>query len=78
MKNIQIMDGAINCVYDICAATDEEFSFIFPEEQDVAFIDEIYERGGAKVLDEAFKNIWSRRVPKHEVQGIHGLSLLRA
>jgi hypothetical protein len=40
MKNIQVIDGAENCVYDIFAATDEEFSLIFPRGQDVAFIDE--------------------------------------
>jgi len=29
MKNIQVMDGAVNCVYDIFAATGEEFAWIF-------------------------------------------------
>lgn len=73
MKNIQVIDGAINCVYDVFAATDEEFSLIFLEEQDVAFIDEVYERGSAETLDKTFKNIWGRRISKREVQGIHGL-----
>lgn len=41
MKNIQVIDGAINSVYDIFVATDEEFLLIFPEEQDIAFIDEV-------------------------------------
>jgi len=26
MKNIQVIDGAVNCAYDIFAATDEEFA----------------------------------------------------
>lgn len=73
MKNIQVIDGAINSVYDIFAATDEEFSLIFPEGNDIAFIDEVYARGNAKALDKAFKNIWGRRIPKREVSGIHGL-----
>lgn len=73
MKNIQIIDGAINTVYDIFSATDEEFSLIFPDGQDVAFIDEVYEHGNSDVLDTAFKNIWARRVPKLEANGIHGL-----
>ncbi len=41
MKNIQVIDGAVNCVYDIFAATEEEFDLIFPSGQDVAFIDEV-------------------------------------
>ncbi len=73
MKNIQIIDSAVNCVYDIFAATDEEFSLIFPVGQDVAFIDEVYERGNVKKLDKAFQNLWSRRIPKQDAQGIHGL-----
>ena len=28
MKNIQIIDGAQNCVYDIFSATDEEFALV--------------------------------------------------
>ncbi|GKS93404.1 MULTISPECIES: hypothetical protein [unclassified Acidovorax] len=73
MKNIQIIDGAQNCVYDIFSATDEEFLLLFPGGVDIAFIDEIYATGDAKVLDEVFNNIWQRRVKKLEVQGIHGL-----
>jgi len=73
MKNIQIIDGAQNCVYDIFSATDEEFSLIFHDGKDIAFIDEIYIMGDIRLLDNAFKNIWQRRVKKSEVQGIHGV-----
>ena len=56
MKNIQIIDGAINCVYDIFAATDEEFATIFPEGTDIAFIDEVYARENSEKLDGIFQN----------------------
>jgi hypothetical protein len=72
MKHIQVIDGAINSVYDIFAATEEEFSLIFPEGQDIAFIDEVYQRQCADVLDSTFTKIWERRVPKREANGIHG------
>lgn len=72
MKNIQVIDGAVNCVYDVFAATEEEFDAIFPGGQDVAFIDEVYNNGKPELLDLAFKAIWERRVPKLLVQGIHG------
>jgi hypothetical protein len=73
MKNIQAIDGARNCVYDIFAATDEEFSLIFQNGHDVAFIDEVRGRGNQHELDVVFSRIWSRRVPKRDVLGIHGL-----
>jgi hypothetical protein len=72
MKNIQIIDGAENCVFDIFAATDEEFALIFPDGQDVAFIGEVFTRGLKTQLDAAFKSIWARRVPKRDAMGIHG------
>lgn len=73
MKNIQIIDGAINCVYDIFAATDEEFALIFPDETNISFIDEVMSRHDDAVIDEAFQRIWSRPVQKSEAIGIHGL-----
>lgn len=73
MKNIQVIDGAQNSVYDIFAATDEEFALLFPNGTDIAFIDEIYAAGDEEKLNVAFNAIWQRRVKKSEVQGIHGI-----
>jgi hypothetical protein len=72
MKNIQVIDGADNCVYDIFQATDDEYNLIFISGQDIAFIDEIYMRGEQKELDGVFLKIWDRRIKKIDVQGIHG------
>lgn len=72
MKNIQVIDGADNCVYDVFAATDEEFALIFPERTDVAFIDEVLARPQQEQVDLAFSAIWKRRVRKTEISGIHG------
>ena len=73
MKNIQIIDGADNCVYDIFSATEEEFALIFPGQTDIAFIDEIYSSADKYTLDSAFNNIWRRRMEKSRAQGIHGI-----
>jgi hypothetical protein len=73
MNNIQVFDGAENSVYDIFAATDEEFALIFPQGEDVAFIDEVMARGPEIELDAAFARIWARRIRKRDVKGIHGL-----
>ncbi|MCP3852501.1 MAG: hypothetical protein GY694_20065 [Gammaproteobacteria bacterium] len=73
MKNIQIIDGALNCVYDIFEATEEQFVLIFPEGTDIAFIDEVYERENESELDSAFEKIWKRRVSKRNAIGVHGI-----
>lgn len=75
MKNIQVIDGAINTVYDIFAATDEEFALIFPAGTDVAFIDEVLANGDEKLLGDVFKAIWPRRLAKKDAMGIHGILL---
>ena len=73
MKNIQVVDGAENCVYDIFQASETEFALVFPNGTDVAFIDEVYKSGNRVELDRAFEAIWKRRVPKTHANGIHGL-----
>ncbi len=73
MKNIQIIDGARNCVYDIFMATEEEFVLIFPDGTDIAFIEDVYARSNTQALEVAFNNIWQRRIKKCDVQGIHGI-----
>ena len=56
VKNIQVIDGALNAVYDIFQATDEEFALIFPPGQDIAFIDEVIAREVHAELDAALSN----------------------
>ena len=74
MKNIQVIDGAENSVYDIFAASNADFALIFPPGEDVAFIDEVIGRQKARKeqLKAAFNRIWKHRVRKREAKGIHG------
>jgi hypothetical protein len=70
MKNIQVIDGANNCAYDVYSATEEEFLIIFPEQdQDIQFVEDIKEDENVK---KALSQIWNRRLKKTEVNGIHG------
>lgn len=73
MKNIQVIDGALNAVYDIYQATDREFSLIFPPGHDIAFIDEAMARGPRSEFDQALTQIWMRRIPKAQAMGIPGI-----
>lgn len=73
MKNIQVIDGAVNSEYAIYAVTDEEFVKIFPADgQNVEFIEDLRERLGEDEIDEVFRDVWGRRVDKPDVVGIHG------
>ncbi len=73
MKNVQVIDGAINCTYAIYAFTDDEFAKIFPDRgQDVEFIEDARKRLGSENLGRTLKYVWSRLIKKPEVVGIHG------
>jgi hypothetical protein len=73
MKNIQVIDGASNCSYDIFAMTDEEFRILFPSPgQDIEFIEDAIDRTGNDELGEIMRNVWKRPVKKPDVTGIHG------
>ncbi|MFK3650316.1 hypothetical protein ACI2IY_18065 [Lysobacter enzymogenes] len=73
MKNVQVIDGAISCVYDVFALSDEDFDLLFPSGQDVAFIDEVLARHPPATLEPVFERLWRNRVRKREVIGLHGL-----
>lgn len=73
MKNVQVVDGAVNCTYSIYAFTDEQFSMIFPGPgQDIEFIEDVRGRLDRAALDKPFKDVWTRLIQKPDVMGIHG------
>lgn len=77
MKNIMVIDGALNCVYDIFQASDDEFALIFPGNTDIAFIEDVWSESmpeeHLKLLGQVFQNLWNRPVKKRDANGIHGL-----
>lgn len=73
MKNIQVIDGADNCVYDIYQISTEDFDTIFPElNQNIEFIEDLEKRIGIEQITELNSRIWNNRISKSEVNGIHG------
>ena len=72
MKNIQVIDGAQNCTYDIFAVSDEEFEQIFPNGQDIEFAEDFFERLGGDAAAAVITPAWTRPVAKVDVAGIHG------
>jgi hypothetical protein len=70
LKNIQIIDGALNCTFSVFQATDEEFKLLFPNYgQDILFSDEIVNEEKVK---KSLSNIWKRPILKQNANGIHG------
>lgn len=73
MKNVQVIDGALNAAYTIFAVTEDEFRFIFPDEgQNVEVIEDMVERLGDARVGEIMAPVWDREIPKPDVSGIHG------
>ncbi|MEZ5823210.1 MAG: hypothetical protein R3C97_00210 [Geminicoccaceae bacterium] len=74
MKNIMIVDGARNCVYDIFAIEDEYFKLIFPEDgQDIEFVEDFIGRCGALEHKQILSKLWKRPIIKSKANGIHGI-----
>jgi hypothetical protein len=72
MKNIQIIDGALNTTFSIFQASEEEFAAIFPDGRDIDTIEDVIERLGAEEVDRVIGPIWARPILKSEAMGIHG------
>ena len=75
MKNIQIIDGALNATFSLFQATDEEFAAIFPNGSDMQIIEDVFERLGQEQFGNAVTPMWDRPVLKIDAVGIHGTLL---
>ncbi|QNN65261.1 hypothetical protein H9L12_01010 [Sphingomonas rhizophila] len=73
MKNVQIIDEAINSRYAIYSVSDDEFAKLFPgERQDIEFVEDVIDRLGEEAAAAILEPMWDRMIPKPEIQGIHG------
>ena len=72
MKNVQIIDDAINATFSIFQATDEEFSVIFPDGRDIEVADDLVERVGEVEVRRVLEPLWKRPILKRYAMGIHG------
>ncbi len=72
MKNIQVIDGAENCTYDLFAIDDADFDLIFPEGRDIEFIDDFIDRVGEEKAGKIMEKVWKNWMDKKNAHGIHG------
>jgi len=73
MKNIQVIDGADNCTYDIYSISEDKFLILFPNErQNVEFIEDVFKRLGDEFAGNLLADLWGAPCSKSSVEGIHG------
>ena len=72
MKNILIIDGAMNATFSVFQSTQEEFEAIFPDGRDMEFVEDLIERMGVGETGALLSPIWERPILKKDAQGIHG------
>jgi hypothetical protein len=73
MKNIQVIDGALNSTFSIFQATDEEFALLFPEAgQDIQYAEDLPHLADQPAVEAALSRIWQRPIRKRDAMGIHG------
>ena len=73
MKNIQVIDGAVNCAYCVYAIPDRAFKAIFPRAgQDIEFVEDLVKRVGTKAAVKLVMTTNKPPIQKAEIAGIHG------
>jgi hypothetical protein len=73
LKNIQIIDRALNATFSVFQATEDEFTTIFPlDGQDMELIEDFIERSGEAQARRILETIWERPILKRDTHGIHG------
>ena len=71
MRNIQVIDEARNCRYDIFQISGDDFAMLFPGEgQDIEFAEDFFARNAN--AEAIFNGLWRVRLDKKNVAGIHG------
>ena len=72
MKNIQVLDGAVNATYRIFQATDEELATIFSApSQDMEFIEDLFARTEEGTARDILEHLWKRPITKRDAMGIY-------
>jgi hypothetical protein len=76
MKNVLVIDGALNCTFSVFQATDEEFALIFPEPmQDMQYAEDLAELSDQAAIDAALGRLRQRPIRRRDANGIHGTLL---
>lgn len=73
MKNVQVIDRALNATYSVFQMTEHEFGLVFPlPGQDIEFAEDLFERLRDEKAETLLAAVWARPVRKAEISGLHG------
>jgi hypothetical protein len=72
MRNVQVVDGAINTAYAIYSIGERDFRALFPRGRNIEFAEDFTRRVGRSRANGILERLWSHPVHKPEVRGIHG------
>ncbi len=72
MKNVQIINSAMNATFSVFQATEEEFAAIFPDGRDMELVEDMIERLGEGAASSVLGPLWNRPILKRDALGIHG------
>jgi hypothetical protein len=72
VKNIQVIDDALNCLFEVFSVPDEDFELIFPEGRDIEFSDDFVARVGESQASAILERCWEHIQDKKQISGIHG------
>ena len=69
-----VIDGARNSTHNIFTISDDLFEIVFPNETDIAFLDEVTMRIESLGVDQVafFDQLYADPVKKKNVHGLHG------
>lgn len=72
MKNVQLIEPAENCAYNIYSMPDEDFELMFPNGQDIEFVEDFWKRLGKKRAGQIYASLNKNLLRKPKIHGIHG------
>jgi len=76
MKNIRVIDGALNCTFSIFQATEDEFVLLFPDpRQDIQYAEDLALLQQQERVEAALSRIRERPIRKQDALGIQGTLL---
>lgn len=71
MKNIEIVDGALNSRFEIYTVEDNVFDTLFPDEKDEVYLEDLSEELQNDTV--FWDQVYALEVERRLVQGIHGI-----
>jgi hypothetical protein len=72
VKNVQVIDGAVNSVFEIYEVDDETFSVLFPVGNDIVFASDIDSDFTKEATIRFWQKFYSCKKDKKALNGIHG------